>query len=126
MQNKKKPVVTSSPVTMAYGLFPFCVSDGVAMDTLWFRRSTGPTERDRAQRLAEAAEALQACPDVVWYNATLGAANAAPLHAVVQSLSDGLLVQNQSGRHPRAPSPWRGTWRTMHPPIIQCLVCVVL
>ena len=47
---------------------------------LLFRRSTAPGEKDKVQRLADAAESLQACPDVAWYNSTLGVANSSPLH----------------------------------------------
>lgn len=97
---------------MSYGLFPFCVQEDPAGDTLLFRRSTGrtiaaglrfdlgPGEKDKAQRLTEAAEALQACGDVAWYNATHahptcsrdlrgagGLAKAAPLHIRPGTLS---------------------------------------
>lgn len=77
---------------MAYGMYPMCVQEdpdcrnqgfrfpiwNSGGDTLLFRRSTGPTERDRLQRLASAAQDLQSLDDVIWYNTNLGGDR--PLH----------------------------------------------
>jgi hypothetical protein len=54
---------------------------------LLFRRSTLPGEKDKAQRLVDAAESLQACPDVTWYNTVHGCANSAPLHVRPSTLA---------------------------------------
>jgi hypothetical protein len=59
---------------------PEGVQEEVGTHNLLFRRSAAPTEKDKAQRLTDAAESLQALPDVVWYNSTIGSTNAAPLH----------------------------------------------
>ena len=51
-------------------------------------------EKDKTQRLADAAEDLQNCPDVVWYNSTIGMNNAAPLHVQPGTLSVQWSIQN--------------------------------
>ena len=66
--------------SLAYGMYPFCVSEDTNTQSLIFRRSIGVGEKDKAQRLADAADALKSFPAVVSYNATIGMANAAPLH----------------------------------------------
>ena len=66
---------------------PLPVQEEIGTQVLLFRRSTAPAEKDKQQRLADAAESLQACPDVVWYNATFGSANAAPLHVMPGTLA---------------------------------------
>ena len=79
---------------MSHGIFPFCVHQEPPLQ-LQFRRSTGPGEKDKTQRLADAAEDLQNCPDVVWYNSTIGMNNAAPLHVQPGTLSVQWSIQNQ-------------------------------
>lgn len=70
---------------LAYGLMPFWVTEDTNQGTLYFRRSFGPTEKDKvcpfvfvrlffchvlqAQRTAAANEELSAHPVVQWYNA---------------------------------------------------------
>ena len=64
---------------MSYGMFPFCVQDDPKNRVLFFKRCTGTTDKDRVQRLNDAAQALQSCPDrasirttpvvdIAWYN----------------------------------------------------------
>ena len=78
---------------MSYGMFPFCVQDDQSSRMLYFKRCTGTTEKDRVQRLNDAALALQSCPDIAWYNNSLGIENESPLHVQtkqMESTSQGL------------------------------------
>lgn len=68
---------------LAYGMYPMCVCEGGTPDTVLFRRSVGPTEKDRAARLAAAAADLQADAEIVAYNAT----TTTPLHVHAATLS---------------------------------------
>jgi hypothetical protein len=54
---------------LAYGLMPFCVTEDATGGTLHFRRSFGPTEKDKALRTAAANEELSALPALQWYHA---------------------------------------------------------
>jgi hypothetical protein len=54
---------------LAYGLMPFCVTEDVTGGSLHFRRSFGPTEKDKALRTAAANEELSALPALQWYHA---------------------------------------------------------
>ena len=106
-------------IAMAYGMFPFCVQDDAVTRTLFFRRSTTTTEKDKTQRLSDAAQALQSCPDIVWYNASQGMDNAAPLHV---QIGHALKRINACVRPPGSLSvAWAVDqhstgWRCMHPP----------
>lgn len=76
------PYVADVFFGLAYGLMPFCVTEDPSTGVLHFRRSYGPTEKDKAVRTAAAAEELAALPAVQWYAA--GAADRAwsdTLHA---------------------------------------------
>ena len=82
-------------LAMAYGLYPMCVAEDPAdsfsggrrsrpgTGILLFRRSLGPTEKDRVARLAAAAAELQTDPDIAWYNTT----TASPLHVHAPTLA---------------------------------------
>lgn len=73
--------------SMAYGMYPFCVTEDSANHNLLFRRSIGPGEKDKSQRLADAADSLQTIPAVASYNSTIGLTSAAPLHVRPGTLS---------------------------------------
>lgn len=52
---------------LAYGLLPFCVTEDTGPGILHFRRSYGPTEKDKTARMAAATEELATLPAVQWY-----------------------------------------------------------
>ena len=79
---------------MAYGMYPFCVHEEPTTQCLAFRRSVGPTEKDKTQRLTDAAESLQSLPDVAWYNATIAVATSSPLHVRPATLSVAWSIAN--------------------------------
>ena len=79
---------------MAYGMYPFCVHEEHTMQCLAFRRSVGPTEKNKTQRLVDAAESLQSLPDVAWYNTTIAVTTSTPLHVRPATLSVAWSIAN--------------------------------
>ena len=77
------PCLQDTFIGLAYGQLPMCVFYDEGADTLIFRRSLTAAEKDKAHRLALAAEELQGNAHVAAYNAQ----QREPLHVNAVNLS---------------------------------------
>lgn len=86
-EDRDDPLVVELFLGLAYGLYPMCVTVDDEHQQLLFRRSLSADEKDKARRLAAAAEDLQAIDAVRWYHETQVPLGRVPLHVQPGSLS---------------------------------------